>query len=39
MLFGKDVNVRDDSSDCLMKINSGYVFLHQILLPKTLEME
>ena len=39
MLFGKDVNVRDGSSDCLMKLNLGYVFLRQILLPKSLGME
>jgi hypothetical protein len=32
-------HVRDGSNDCLMKINSGYVFPRQILLPKTLEME
>lgn len=31
--------VRDGSSDWLIKINSGYVFLRQMLLPNTLEME
>jgi hypothetical protein len=32
-------HVHDGSNDCLMKINSGCVFLRQMLLPKTLEME